>query len=261
MRHQQAWVVDGAHLSQWVELSVLGRSWVAADLDGRCRGRIELNPNKVTARVLELMRSFRVDHVTRADAAVDYPGVALSDYVFRRRRVKTTTYARPSGVEGFLLGGRTSERYVRVYDKALELGREDLTLTRVEGVGKHRKVLDPELLDGVEALSAGVSPSLSLEDAGRVALYLYAPEVLAGHHRHTRERYRDLALSVQGRLEPCPSDVYRDRLPGLREDVERLCEGEAVRVAAVYAAGGGPDRGADDRDHGVEVAVDSESTV
>ncbi len=234
MRHQQAWLVDGALLSNMVELSSLGRAWVAADLGGRCRGRIELNPNKVTDRVLELVRGFRVDHVTRADVALDYEGVGVTDFIFQRDRVKTTMFRRPSGVEGFMLGGRTSERFVRIYDKALELGRDDLVLTRVEGVGKHRRVLEDGLFEGVRALSSVISADLSLRRAGMVSLALHHPEVLSGHDKRTRGKYERLAESVQFPLSPSPDEVYRERRAALLDDVEAVSAGDRVRVARVY---------------------------
>lgn len=234
MRHQQAWVVDGAHLSCWVELSSLGKSWTLADLGDRCRGRVELNPNKVSDRTLALMQMFEPDHLTRADVAIDYLDVPIGDYVFRRDRVKTTTYQTPSGVEGLMLGGRNSERYVRIYDKARELGRDDLECTRVEGVGKARQVLAPNLLEGVEAVRAEIPEGLSYADAAGVALLLRFPDVARRYDRRTVRRLRGVVRELGGSLRS-PDGIYREFRDRLVDEASAVSEGERVRRAAVYS--------------------------
>lgn len=233
MRHSQAWVMDGAHISNVVELSSLGRGWVDSPAEGGFAGRVELNPNKVTPRVLEIVRSLRVDHVSRCDVALDYEGVAIGDYAFSRPRVKGQYWTGGDGVESLYLGSRASERFVRVYDKARELKVEG-TMTRVEAVGRHRHVLAEDLLDGVAAHARVLRPGMDAHTAGLVACALYCPEVVRGFDKRTRRRCAELVQANQAPLSPDPAEVYRDALPGLDDMVSAISAGESVPVARVY---------------------------
>ena len=234
MRHQQAYTVDGAYASCWVELSTLGRAWVLADLDGRCRGRLELNPNKLTERSLALLRRFRVDHPTRADVALDYPGVRVGDYWWHRPRVKAHEWRGSEGVESLYLGSVASERYLRVYNKAEELGVGG-DLTRCEAVGRGRHVLSKSLFDGLVVRAKEIPSGLSLSDVRRLCVVLHEPDALQRMSAPTRRAYRRAAERIQLPLSPSPQEVYDDRRGELVGMLDSLSEGEPVRVAAVYA--------------------------
>ncbi len=71
--------------------------------------------------------------VTRADIAIDFPGVSIGDYVFERIGAP---YRKPIICKGALqtiyLGQPTSSGQTCVYDKAAHLGEVHVALTRVE---------------------------------------------------------------------------------------------------------------------------------
>lgn len=236
-RYQRSAVVDGAHVSNWLEESEHFYG-VEHDAKGCLPGRIELNPNKATDRVWELVRCLEVDHASRVDVALDYPGVPIGEYVWRRDRVKVNSWMGRDGLESCYLGSRGSDRFVRIYDKGLELRLPDLSLLRVEGMGRKQYALSADLFAGVEGFSRGIHPGLSLADAGRVALFLHHPEVIRGHDPKTLRRYKELTREVQAQIEPTPAEVYGDMRPELVGMLEAVSAGEPVRRAEVYERAG-----------------------
>lgn len=245
--------------SRWIENYSLDGAYISCHMrDGMVRGRdaesgvqfgaevdlrvehplrIEFNPNKVTSRVLTWLRKYMiVEKVTRADVAIDYSGLSIEDCLFRRPRVKPQLHYMPEfrGLQGLYLGSRASDRFVRVYDKAAELGLSQVNVTRVEGVGRHRYVLDPKLFDGLMAYRPAIPMYLSADEAGMLALYLHAPEHFGRLDRRTRKKYRDLASESLPTLSPMPADVYRDHAVELVKNVDALRQGDPVPVAKVY---------------------------
>lgn len=233
--HTRSAVVDGAHVSNVCQESEYFCD-VERDADVLTPGRLECNPNKLTARVLYLLSCFEPHHVSRCDVALDYEDVPVGAFVWHRDRVKACTWTGAGGVESLVLGAASSDRRVRVYDKALEVGFVGLVLTRVEGMGRKHHALSDELLDGVHGYRRAVAPDLGVRDAGLLALYLYHPEVLrAGADKRTIRRAKDLAAANADEISPRPEDVYRDALPMLRDRVAAVASGERVPVARVYA--------------------------
>lgn len=233
-RHQQAWVIDGAYLSCWVEFSPLGRNWMLADLDGKPRGRVEFNPNKLTPRVASLIQIFETDHVTRCDVALDYLGLDVRDAWFSRPRVKSAYHVGPGGVESLYLGSRGSDRCVRVYDKALEQKRDDLTLTRIEGLGRKHNVLAENLFDGVQARYREIPLGTTPRTAGAIACYLHYPEVCREWDKKTRAKVKQMVEAATQPIGPSPEVVYRDSLSQLDDMLGAVQAGELVRIAKVY---------------------------
>lgn len=232
-RYQRSAVVDGAHVSNWLEESEFFYE-VEHDAKDCLPGRIELNPNKATDRVWTLVRYLEVDHASRVDVALDYPDAPIGDFVWRRDRVKVNSWVGRDGLESCYLGSRGSDRFVRIYDKGLELRLPDLSLLRVEGMGRKQYALSEDLFTGVEGFSRGMHPGLSLADAGRVALFLHHPEVVRRHDKSTLKRYKELTREVQAQIEPRPAEVYGVVRPELLAMLESVSNGEPVRRAEVY---------------------------
>lgn len=227
-----SWMLDGAHVSGQFELSTLAYRQIPVD----DTARIEWNPNKATDRVRLLVSMFEKSRVTRADVALDYSGIRPGDFVWRRARVKSAVHlGRGAGgaVETVYLGSRVSPRFVRIYDKALELGVVGC-LTRCEGVGRYKHALSEGLFDGVEAHAPAVPEGLSVADSGLLALHWSYPAALAAADKRTRARAVQLARATCEPLRPSPASVYRGRMSYLKEGLAELVSGGAWHRAAVY---------------------------
>jgi hypothetical protein len=239
-----SWSLDGAHISVTVERLAYGwgtsaglmEKWKHAD-DIEHPDRVEFNPNKVSERVLGLLSMGLWEKVTRCDVALDYHGLQIGSFVFRRPRVKSAIHlgsGAHGAVETVYLGRRTSDRFVRVYDKRLELGVPGADLTRLEGVGRRDWVLHPDLLKGVKGYACGIPEGLPALDAAWLALALHYPEKLSDAHWRVRRDVVALLDRCGESLAPDPEAVYRDALPRLSEWVEGLRAGAACPHASVY---------------------------
>lgn len=235
---QRRFLVGSAHLSVNVRPGALARSehQVSVRDDRPLPVRLEFNPNRANGFIYELVRMMNVHRVSRCDVAIDYAGLDISDFHFHRDRVKSRVH-RGRGVLGELetvyLGSPNSERCIRIYDKAKELGiREDLT--RIEAVGRHRKVLSDDLFKGLTVWDRSISSELKTTDAALLALAVHYPDHLARADKRTRARVLDLMRDAAC-LDPAPEDLYMDRLSDLRVLVSAVCEdGFVLNPAAVY---------------------------
>lgn len=231
--YQRCAVVDGAHVSNWC-----CESEFFFDVEKSSKrehpGRIEFNPNKLTDRIQWLIRVFEPDHASRVDVAIDYD-VAIGGFVWRRDRVKSQIWVGAGGVESLYLGSRCSDRFVRIYDKALELKVEGRELTRVEGMGRKHHALNPGLFEGVSGFVPDLAGCCDARDGGLVALYLHYPEYLRARcDERTCRRAKELARETQAVIEPSPHEVYMDCRPELVEMLAAVSEGEAIRKARIY---------------------------
>lgn len=202
--------------------------------------RLEWNPNKATPGVLAwFMESPRA---TRLDVAVDYEGIELDDFTYRRPNVSAARFwDRGSESTGVNLGRRGSPRYCVVYDKAKELGRTDLTMTRFEMRSQLRpadQLLSEKLFDGVQAFRSEIPKSLSPQQAAYLALLHHCPEHFAQLDKRTRKTYLDLADRTCGQLSPHPAEVYLDRRDELLGMADSAIRGDRVRQAVVYQENG-----------------------
>lgn len=85
--------------------------------------RLEFNPNKCNWKLVnQIIKRFKYPKITRLDWAVDYKGYDLSDLHFQsltpRKRIE---YKNTKQVlETLYLGSYRSDRFIRIYNKALE---------------------------------------------------------------------------------------------------------------------------------------------
>ncbi len=214
--------------------------------------RLEFNPNTTDPEVLELLSMLDVCHLTRCDVALDYEGVKVSDYVYHRPRVKGEivqgTHLRP---ETIYLGRNGSRRMDRIYDKALELKRDDLTMTRLECQRRYRPddcaPIEPGLFDTLAVYKRGVPAELNAIDQGLIALMLHYPDRFEACSKEMKRRVRDLAREACGPLDPDPANVYAEERPRLKSELSVMLTGEELsRRANVYrkdeTSGGKPER-------------------
>lgn len=253
-----SWVMDGCHISCRLRVSSLGYTW-NADLQGvpderTYPMRIEFNPNKATDRVLWFVANlFQAKKTTRADVAIDYSGTTPSEWVFRRDRVKPKVHFTQDlgGVETFYLGGVTSDRFVRVYDKIAEQiakralpanhGLDDLM--RVEAVGRQRHVLEPALFDGVRVYSPQIPMDVPLQSRLEMVAWLHEPQVFRRtgwtprHERRLIKEAKALCDRNLEQLDPHPNEVYRQERDRLLYEVEASAYGQRTRIASIYRNG------------------------
>lgn len=225
--------------------------------------RIEYNPNKVDAWALSLVYSgLKNIRPTRFDVALDYPGVQLGEWSFRRKGTKAAYFtARGGEPEGFYLGSPSSLVVFRTYDKLRELiaktkkasrDAEEVRLNqmlptglaRVECVSRLRPAykdrcatesMPLDLFDRLDAVRRFVPyDGLTPYECGLLALYHYEPDVLRSLHKDPRSRARELALQRCGSLAPGPAEAYRARRADLKEWALMLSQGQVVPVAQVY---------------------------
>lgn len=70
--------------------------------------------------------------VTRADIAIDLPGVKIGDFVFERTNARYRTPISFNGTLQTLYLGKSSHGQICIYDKGAQLGQAHLTMTRIE---------------------------------------------------------------------------------------------------------------------------------
>lgn len=175
------------------------------------RGFLEFNPNKVAGSVLDGLLMvvssdvYRCD-LARYDLAVDLP-VSRSLVRVGKDRRKYTCEISASMTE--YLGQRNAVGRVKVYDKAAELGLDDVALTRVEmtcsGDWSVGQVLDKwptvyrvaDKLNGYESVNGAFA--LAIADAVTAGAtpekYLYALDW---------RRRKTVRGMISGRAYPCP---------------------------------------------------------
>lgn len=253
--------VGSIHVSARVWHDRAGVLRFAPDKEEPCR--CEFNPNKVRSEDLRLVMegSHRV-RATRYDVAIDYPGVQLGEWSFRRIGTKGAYFhSRGGEPEGYYLGSLQSSKVFRVYDKMREIiagarkGERDVMrevlsgvlptgLARVEVVQRLRPgfrdreatpVLPPELFDGL-AVTRAVVPTegLSPYECGLLALYHHEPTVLACLDKRANKRARELALTRCGEIWPAPRDAFNGAREELLDMAADLRSGLPVRRATIY---------------------------
>lgn len=200
--------------------------------------RLEWNPNKAGRIGAEALAALESDRrITRLDLAMDYPGYALSDYTFTRPRVKTMSVNGWHGLnETVYLGRWGSRRFIRCYDKALEM-KLDGEIMRLETVGRYRPgeiPLPDNLLAGLSGSQRVVPLSVTTSEAGLLALYHFAPERLRASSARTQRKARDLAERHSGKLDPDPVEIYAASSRELRGLARDLVNGSVLPVANVY---------------------------
>lgn len=85
--------------------------------------RLEFNPNKCDWKIIyNIIKRVKYPKLTRMDIAVDYKGIDLSEYKIDMLTARTQEFffSRSGKLETQYIGSRSSDNFVRIYDKAKE---------------------------------------------------------------------------------------------------------------------------------------------
>lgn len=251
--------------------------------------RLEFNPNKIDVSRLapwfqDCLHNVRA---TRYDVALDYPGVQLGEWSFRRQGTKAAYFTSRGGEpEGFYLGSVSSLVVFRTYDKLREIlqgtkkaarDAEEVRLRELAPTGLARcecvqrlrpayqerpatEVFPEDLFARLTATRRQVPyEGLTPYECGLLALYHHEPDLLRSLDKRVRYQAADLAIARCGTLEPSPDRAYREARPRLLDMASDLRRGVSVYQARVYAQSEGPggtsSRASDEAGGGAPVTV------
>lgn len=172
--------------------------------------RIEFNPSKIyvdsrshlrgiCGLLFPLFSGLKDVRFTRLDIAVDYP-IDLSTYQFTLKSgvVKTIKYyGRDGSLETVYLGGATSSRRFRIYNKALEAGLQGQILWRIEAqyrfdAESENDIWMRDLFGDLEISSYAPAEILPVSTLAVLYFLQNHPEAISSFAPASRAKYRKL---------------------------------------------------------------------
>lgn len=193
--------------------------------------RIDFNPNKCQKEaMLELLSFVHFTKITRLDIAVDYYGRDLTEVVWVDTKArKRVTYQTGAGkLETLYIGSGGSETSYRIYDKAKEQKSTDNGLWwRVEAqlrpdnlrAWSKQNLLKLKPFGDVQAILPEVTGEISSQQKAMVYWLTHVPTAWGELHSNTRTKYRELINQVCVPLSPQPSEVFKNKVDELREQL------------------------------------------
>lgn len=172
--------------------------------------RYEFNPNNKTYEkghmsVLKMMKDV---HLTRIDIAFDVKGIDMSKWkwVDSKSRKTNVWYDGQGNVETYYIGGKESEKKVRIYNKAVEQGLKNETWWRVEvqlrkktaedfrrGLLKSNTDINP--FNDIVPVVDGEFPELPIKERAMVKYLIQYPSGFSELSVNSRTKYKKL---IQG---------------------------------------------------------------
>lgn len=210
------------------------------------KGRIDFNPNKISAFLAGSMKNFIHDlflepHFSRADIACDILGVP-DEFIRQYRIVDPVSfkpiYGRSGELETAYWGSRASERQIRLYNKKLEQERkkkivpkEIETWWRLEMQLRRGKATDWHAMVH-ESLDSFASPhflpfDIKHTDRIMIAGLVADQNLWAGLTRPTKYKYRDLLKqeSKNDELTNHLRETFSESADKLKEELDTWLRG------------------------------------
>ena len=190
---------------------------------------VEWNPNKfknddLGVLIDVLFKFMNNTHLTRIDLAFDIQ-TDLSNYrVFKHNAMQQRIFLnRKSQIETMYIGSPNSNNHVKIYNKKLQLGKEENTyidlehLWRFEITLKSKKIYDfRNALNNVDLYLPNYEMVESIPEKAMLYFLDNHPNHWADLHENTRTKYRKLLKETQDFV---ITEVLRERL---LEESERL---------------------------------------
>lgn len=176
---------------------------------GRSPMRIEFNPNNLTKEELEfIQRSFldnmRDKHFTRIDLAFDLEHNLEDYYIMSDKGIKKTViYGKSDKVESKYFGVRSSDRYIRIYNKKKQLAElhdkeiENENLWRIEFELKKSMVNKwDKCFDDLSVLKPAWKTIENQQKRSMVYMLLNEQNEWSNLQRRTKYRYKELIREI-----------------------------------------------------------------
>lgn len=172
--------------------------------------RYEFNPNNKTFEKgqLSVLKILKDAHVTRVDIAMDIKDVEMGQWkwIDSKSRKTNVWYDGKGNVETYYIGGKESEKKIRIYNKAVEQGLENEVWWRVEvqlrgktaedfrrGSLKDWENMNP--FNDIVPVVDGEFPELEIKERAMVKYLIQYPSGFGELSRNSRAKYKKL---VQG---------------------------------------------------------------
>lgn len=189
--------------------------------------RVEWNPNKARAvNMLAVMDLLREPKCTRADVAVDYIGLQISEWYWQKFGVERVEFrSKNQNLETVYLGRNTSNVMIRIYDKAKEQKTlENGPWTRIEAVLR-REAINPES-NPFDTLKVYKIPENGLKQRDKVTLfYLAETHRWTEYASATRTRYRKIIDGQCQHLDPHPAIVWEKEKARIWQEIQTFGNG------------------------------------
>lgn len=167
--------------------------------------RVEFNPNELNEEEKDLIKfvfldNMRTKNFTRIDLAFDIP-VDLNEYYVMSDKAlkKTVFYGRNDKPETKYFGVRDSERYIRIYNKKLQLSEvkkqeiDTLHLWRIEFELKH-SMADKwdKCFDDLHILEPKIAKVKDFAEKAKLYYLMNEPSAWSELHRNTKYKYKKI---------------------------------------------------------------------
>lgn len=193
--------------------------------------RLEFNPNKADWKLVHnIIKRVKYPKLTRLDIAVDYRGIDLSKYKIDMLTSRTQEffYSRSGRLETQYIGSRSSDNFVRIYDKAKEQNKHlrkeeeeeikiDYDWWRVEAVIKDFQYDSfgnlinepfPLLIQERREVATG---NMKLSEKAMLFYLQHNPEAWEELSPNSQRKYKNMSFAYEYKeLEVQPYQVYQD---------------------------------------------------
>ena len=196
--------------------------------------RLDFNPTTAHSEIFQVIKRIKDPEPTRVDIAIDYYDIDLLNdgWNWMHKPVKTRRFFAPDGkLETLYIGAPSSDRQIRIYDKAKEQGIEG-QWTRVEVQLRHKackELIDPfrDLYAVTELNLSGLKPK---EKA--IVLYMYEKNAYTQFDFKTRKKYKDHILRNSKLLEPQPKEVWEREKASILAQILTYTIGDPMFIIA-----------------------------
>lgn len=192
--------------------------------------RVEFNPNELREDEIEFIKYVFLDNMrnkdfSRVDLAFDVPLDLNEYYVMSDKALKKTIfYGRDDKPETKYFGVRDSERYIRIYNKKLQLSEvkkqeiDDEHLWRIEFELK-RSMTDKwdKCFDDLHILQPRIAQVKNFEEKAKLYYLVNEQSAWSELHRNTKYKYRKKIKEIS---EIDISDILKEVL---NDQHEQLC--------------------------------------
>jgi len=176
---------------------------------GRSPMRIEFNPNNLTKEELEFIQQSFLDnmrdkHFTRIDLAFDLEHNLEDYYIMSDKGIKKTViYGKSDNVESKYFGVRSSDRYIRIYNKKKQLAEvhdktiENENLWRIEFELKKSMVNKwDKCFDDLSVIKPAYLTINNFEEQAKIHYLLHEQNAWSMLSRSTKYKYKKILKEI-----------------------------------------------------------------
>lgn len=239
---EKSWLTSNARFHY--NITLIGGGYIQLEHDSAVdshtkmkerRIRFDFNPNKIRKKyekhyfqVLSLMYDV---HITRKDYAIDLYGTNLSDgwNIYDLASRKQVIYKSGIGrIETVYLGAGKSEEVTRIYNKALEQGRDgEMDWWRVETQlrGKKAQIVGYPAFSQIKITRKGSFKDLPVQQ--RAMLYFLQDNIesLTELSHASRLKYKKLLANETEKIELIPlNEIFASYIIGAEEEISSWLE-------------------------------------